>query len=60
MTREERNEAKRRARLWFAALIDNAEPMMSGAFDDLSEGQHDVIEQEKVRIAERIERMAKK
>ncbi|WP_054926234.1 hypothetical protein [Pseudomonas sp. NBRC 111142] len=58
MTREERSEAKHRARLWFAALIDNAEPMMSGEFEDFSEGQHDVVEQEKVRIAKRIARMA--
>jgi hypothetical protein len=45
-----------RTREWFAAIVQNAEPMTSKHFDDLTDEQQDLVHIEQQRIAKRIER----
>jgi len=46
-----------RTRQWFAAIVQNAEPLTSMHFDDLTDEQQDLVHIEQQRIAKRIERM---
>ncbi|MBA1195592.1 hypothetical protein G7011_00495 [Pseudomonas plecoglossicida] len=56
MTREQRKQATMRTRQWFAAVVQNAEPLVSMHFDDLTDEQQDLVHIEQQRIAKRIER----
>ena len=54
MKRERRAELIRKARYFAAGLVENAEPMASGSFDELTEEEHELIEAEMQRISKRI------
>ncbi|MFK3943951.1 hypothetical protein ACI2KC_20070 [Pseudomonas monteilii] len=56
MTREKRKQAIMLTRKWFAAVVDNAEPLVSGVFDDLTDEQHELVHIEQRRIVQRIAR----
>ncbi|WP_286912148.1 MULTISPECIES: hypothetical protein [unclassified Pseudomonas] len=60
MTREERKQATMRTRQWFAAIVQNAEPLTSQHFDDLTDEQQDLVHVEQRRIVDRIERTVAK
>ncbi|UQI33045.1 hypothetical protein M3M50_10580 [Pseudomonas bijieensis] len=54
MKRERRAELIRKARYFAAGLVENAEPTVSGSFDELTEEEHELIEAEMQRISKRI------
>lgn len=54
MKRERRAELIRRAKYFAAGLVENAEPMVSGGFEDLTDEEHELIEAEMQRIGKRI------
>lgn len=54
MKRERRAELIRKARYFAAGLVENAEPMVSAGFDELTEEESELIEAEMQRISKRI------
>lgn len=59
MTREERKQAVMQAREWFQAIVQNAEPLTSLHFDNLTSEQQDLVHVEQQKIAKRIGRTVK-